>query len=280
MGILNVTPDSFSDGGLYIDTEKAVAHGLAMARDGAAIIDVGGESTRPFSTSVSSAEEMERVIPVIDILSKKLDIPVSIDTRKSAVAREALRAGASIINDISALSFDSDMATVAAETEAPVILMHMKGTPENMQEAPRYDDLFGEISTFFEKAISRAVSAGIREEMIILDPGIGFGKSFNDNLMLIRDLANFSDLGKPLMLGTSNKAFIGHILDKEAAERDAGTMATLACGVMAGAHIVRVHNVMMAYETIKMVESIKRGAVRRAGFNSVSPETDFGLVSE
>ncbi len=261
MGILNVTPDSFSDGGRYFKVDKAVEHGLEMARNGADIIDVGGESTRPYSQKVSSNEEMDRVIPVIEALSEELTIPISIDTCKSVVAQESLKAGASIINDISALRFDPHMASIAAQAGVPLILMHMKGTPENMQEDPTYDDLIAEILRFLKDAIERSVKAGIREDLIVVDPGIGFGKTFDHNLKIIRELSRFSSLKRPVLLGTSNKAFIGHILDTEAHERDTGTMATIAAGVMNGAQIVRVHNLRKAVETVKVVDAIKRGSV-------------------
>jgi dihydropteroate synthase len=261
MGVLNVTPDSFSDGDHYFYPDKAVEHGLEMARDGADIIDVGGESTRPYAKEVSVTEEMDRVIPVIETLSKELSIPVSIDTYKSEVAREALKAGASMINDISALRFDSDMASIAAETCVPVIIMHMKGTPGNMQDNPTYDDLISEILDFLKDAITGAVKAGIRKDLIIADPGIGFGKTFDDNLKIIKELSRFGSLQSPLLLGSSNKAFIGHILNKEAHERDTGTMATIAAGILNGAHIVRVHNVKKAVETARIVDAIKTGRV-------------------
>ena len=261
MGILNVTPDSFSDGGKYLESNKAIEHGISMAQEGADIIDVGGESTRPYSQKISASEEMARVLPVLEALKKEIDIPISIDTRKSDVAREALKAGASMINDISALRFDPQMASVAAEAGVPVILMHMKGTPENMQKNPTYNDLIPEILNFLKKAIDRSVKAGIRENHIIVDPGIGFGKTFDDNLMIIKELYRFEDLRRPLLLGTSNKKFIGQILGKEVHERDTGTMATIAYGVINGAHIVRAHNVKMAVQTVRLIDAIKRGRV-------------------
>jgi len=254
MGVLNVTPDSFSDGGHYFNPDKAVEHGLKMARDGADIVDVGGESTRPYAKEISVTEEMDRVIPVIQALNKELSIPISIDTYKSKVTREALKAGASVINDISALRFDPDMASIAAETGVPVILMHMK-------DNPTYDDLIPEIMHFLKDAITRAVTAGIRKDLIIVDPGIGFGKTFDDNLKVIRDLSRFGSLQSPVLLGSSNKAFIGRILNKEAHERDTGTMATIAAAIMNGVHIVRVHNVKKAVETAKMVDAIKTGRI-------------------
>ena len=261
MGVLNVTPDSFSDGGKFFSEKQAVAHGIAMARDGADIIDIGGESTRPYSSRLPADEEMARVIPVIRQLSREIDIPISIDTYKSRVAFEALNAGASIINDISALRLDPHMGAVAAEAHVPVILMHMQGTPENMQLKPRYDNLLREITDFLENAVARAQSAGIEENLIILDPGIGFGKTFDHNLSVIHHLEEFQTLKKPLLVGPSNKAFIGRILSREANERDTGTMAVVAASVMNGAQIIRAHNVKMAAETIRVVDAILRERV-------------------
>ncbi|MBW2094852.1 MAG: dihydropteroate synthase [Deltaproteobacteria bacterium] len=262
MGVLNVTPDSFSDGGLFLESEKAIEHGIAMAEEGADFIDIGGESTRPFSRSVSSDEEMERVVPVIEALAREIRAPLSIDTWKGVVAREALKAGASMINDISALRLDPDVSFAAAESGVPVILMHMKGTPENMQKNPVYDDLIGDIKGFLEDAVERAMEAGIREDLILIDPGIGFGKTFDHNLQIIRQLPSFLSLGRPLLIGTSNKAFIGEILGKKVNERMTGTMATVAIAAMHGAHVVRVHNVKEAVETVRMVDAIKRGSVK------------------
>ncbi len=262
MGILNVTPDSFADGGRFFSRERAVEHGLAMARDGADIIDVGGESTRPFSAPISPEQEMERVLPVVEALSRELDIPVSIDTTKAAVAREAFAAGASLLNDVSAFRFDPDMAGVAAGSGVPVVLMHMKGKPRDMQEAPEYRDLIGEIILFLDDAIQRAVEAGIRREQILIDPGIGFGKTFDHNFQIIRELDRFSVLGQPVVLGCSRKSFIGHILGKGPDERDAGTLAAVAAGVMKGAQVVRVHNVPMTVDAVRVLDAVKLG---RAG---------------
>ena len=259
MGILNVTPDSFSDGNQYFETEKAIEHAISMARDGADIIDVGGESTRPYSGRVPAGEEIDRVIPVIEALRKEISIPISIDTYKSEVAQEALKCGASIVNDISALRLDPNMAPVVARAGVPVILMHIKGTPENMQVNPTYQDLISEIIGFLKDGLKRSKAAGIREELVLVDPGIGFGKTFDHNLIIIKELSRFAVLQRPILLGTSNKAFIGHILDKEAHERHTGTMATIAAGVMNGAHIVRVHNVKKAVETVRIIDAIKRG---------------------
>lgn len=258
MGILNVTPDSFSNGGHYLEKDKAVERALQMALEGADIIDVGGESTRPYSKRLSADEEIDRVIPVITALGKEIAIPISIDTYKAEVAREALRAGASIINDISALGFDPHMASISAQAGVPVILMHMKGNPQNMQQNPVYNDVIPEIIDFLSHAVERAKAAGINEDLIIVDPGIGFGKTFDHNLEIIRHLARFGVLNRPVLLGPSNKAFIGHILNRDASERDTGTMAAIAAGVMNGAQLVRVHNVRKAVETIKVIDAIRR----------------------
>jgi dihydropteroate synthase len=262
MGVLNVTPDSFSNGGRYFDTDKAVEHGLDMARDGADIIDIGGESTRPYSGEISAAEEMDRVIPVIEALHKEISTPISIDTCKAEVADEALKAGASIINDISALRFDPKMPGIAAREGVPVILMHMKGTPGDMQINPVYDDLIHEILDFLKDAVDRCAAAGIRRDLTVIDPGIGFGKTFDHNLQIIRELSQFKSLERPVLIGPSNKAFIGHILDRAPHERDTGSMAAVAASVMNGAHMVRVHHVKKAVETVKIIDAIKRGSVR------------------
>ena len=259
MGVLNVTPDSFSDGGLYFQKEAAIEHGLRLAQDGADIIDVGGESTRPFSEEVSLQEELDRVVPVVEALSRAVKVPISIDTCKAEVARQALKAGASIINDISALRFDPDIIPVAAEASVPVILMHMQGTPGDMQKNPFYQNLIPEILNFLKQAVDRAVSGGIKEDMIIVDPGIGFGKTVDHNLEILKGLGQFCVLGRPILLGTSNKSFIGHLLNKEPHERDTGTMATIAAGVLSGADIVRVHNVKKAVETVRIIDAIKTG---------------------
>ena len=260
MGVINVTPDSFSDGGRYFQKDKAVEQGVSLAGDGADILDVGGESTRPYAEKISIAEELERVIPVIEAVNREVDIPISIDTHKAEVAREAISAGASIINDISSLRFDSQMGSVAAEAGVPIILMHMKGTPADMQKNPTYDNLIQDILDFLKDAIDRAVENGIREDMIIVDPGIGFGKTFDHNLEILRELEPLTSLNRPILLGSSRKAFIGHILGKEAHERDTGSMATIAAGVLNGAHIVRVHNVKKCVDTVKIIDAIKQGS--------------------
>ncbi|MFC1868743.1 dihydropteroate synthase [Thermodesulfobacteriota bacterium] len=262
MGVLNVTPDSFSDGGHYFQRDRAIEQGLALARQGADIIDVGGESTRPYSEKISIDEELERVIPVIEALGKDIRVPISIDTCKPEVASLALRAGASIINDISALRFDPQMASVASKAGVPVILMHMKGTPGNMQNNPAYDNLINEILNFLKDAIERAVRGGIKKDMILVDPGIGFGKTLEHNLEIIKELNHLSSLGMPILLGASRKTFIGHILDNKPDERDTGSMAAISAGILNGAHIVRVHNMKKALETVKVID-----AIRMAGKN-------------
>ncbi len=259
MGILNVTSDSFFDGGKYLEKNKAIEHGIEMAEEGADIIDVGGESTRPYSKRISAEEEMDRVIPVIEELSRRIDIPISIDTYKSEVAEEAIKAGASIINDISAFRFDPSMADVASREGVPVVLMHMKGRPENMQDNPVYDNLMEEIFCFLKKAKEDAIKKGIREDFIILDPGIGFGKRYEHNLEIIRSLSLLKKLNSPILIGPSNKAFIAKIVGDSVEDREIGTMAVLACSIMNGANIVRVHNVEKAVKTARMVDAIKRG---------------------
>lgn len=261
MGVLNVTPDSFSDGGSYLASDAAVEHGLQMASEGADILDIGGESTRPYAKEASEEEELDRVIPVIRSLAKEVRIPISIDTVKARVAREAIQAGACMINDVSALRFDPRMAPFAAEAGVPVVLMHMKGSPRTMQDRPVYDDLISEVMDFLKQVEEKAFSAGIRRELIILDPGIGFGKTFDHNLLLIRELRRFSELHRPILVGPSRKAFLGRILGNAASERDNATMAAVAAAVLNGAHIVRVHNVKLAVETVKVADAIERGRV-------------------
>ncbi len=266
MGVLNITPDSFSDGGHFFNTDIALAHGEKMAADGADILDIGGESTRPFSEAISEEEECRRVLPVIEQLAKRISIPISIDTVKSGVARRALDAGAAIINDISALRLDPDMANVAAKTGVPLILMHMKGTPKTMQVDPVYDDLLGEIRAFFEEAIDHAVKSGISRQKIIIDPGIGFGKTLTHNMTLINHLDAFSDLNVPILIGTSRKAFIRRLL-KKADEKDidpmlpiveTGTQASIAIAVLRGASIVRVHDVANTKNMLTVLDAIKQ----------------------
>jgi len=259
MGVLNVTPDSFYDGGRYHKFHDAVAQALRMAEEGADIIDVGGESTRPYSNPLPIDEELKRVIPVIETLSKELEIPISIDTYKSKVAVRALEAGAAMVNDISAMRFDPAIGSIVAAAGVPIVLMHMKGTPRDMQTNPTYKDLLGEIMEFLQGAADKALSMGIQRDLIIIDPGIGFGKSFDDNLVILRDLRRFSSLGYPILVGSSNKSFIGHLLGSPVEFRDTGTMATIAAAVMNGAHIIRAHDVRAAKETVTIIDAIKAG---------------------
>jgi dihydropteroate synthase len=264
MGIVNVTPDSFSDGGKFFTLEDAVAQGQKLFEEGADILDIGGESTRPFSDEVSDEEEIRRVIPVIENLAARISIPISIDTTKAGVARRAIQAGASIINDVSALRLDHGIADVAAEYDVPVILMHMLGTPKTMQTDPVYDDLIKEIKEFLKNAMDYAESKGISKSKIIIDPGIGFGKTVEHNLLLIKHLHEFKTLDVPILIGPSRKAFIRNILkDKtvkdinpDLAVVETGTQASVAAAVLSGAHMVRVHNVANTRTTLKIIDAV------------------------
>ena len=263
MGVLNVTPDSFSDGGLFLDQRKAIDHGLRLKQEGADIIDIGGESSRPGSDPVSCKEELDRVLPVIQELKQKTDILISIDTMKAKVAECALDAGADIINDISALRVDPDMGALAAERKIPVILMHMLGTPKTMQDNPYYDNVLAEIHSFFVERIDYAVSQGISNKKLILDPGIGFGKRLQDNLTLIKELSFFKDFNLPLLIGPSRKSFIGAILDLPAAKRLEGTLASITAGILSGAHIVRVHDVEAVKKAVLVTDAILASSVQK-----------------
>lgn len=260
MGALNVTPDSFSDGGCFFDGEKALEHGLRLAQGGADILDIGGESTRPGAEALEEEEEKRRIIPLIRNLARKIDIPISVDSRKASVAEEALEAGAEMINDISALRFDKHMAEVVTRWKVPVVLMHMRGNPQTMQLDTHYDDLLEEILTFFRERVGFAESRGIPAEQIILDPGIGFGKSLEEqhNLILIKHLPRFKVLEKPLLIGTSRKAFIGKILGLPPQEREEGTMATVAVAIFNGANIVRVHEVEKMRRVVQVTDALVR----------------------
>jgi len=260
MGVLNVTPDSFSDGGIFFDKEKAIARGLKMVEEGADFIDIGGESTRPGSKPLGLDEELRRVIPVIEFLAKEVDVPISIDTYKSAVAKKAIEAGAQIINDISGLNLDPSLSQVAAKEDVPLVLMHIRGNPETMQKNIHYESLFSEIIQYLKDSIQRAESAGVDPEQIIIDPGIGFGKTVEDNLLILKNLKEFKILGKPLLLGTSRKSFIGKILNADVTERLEGTLSTIVVGVLNGAHIIRCHDVIQAKRAITIAD-----AVRQAG---------------
>lgn len=263
MGIVNVTPDSFSDGGRCATPEAAVAHGLQLAAEGGDILDVGGESTRPGAAPVSAAEELARVLPVIRGLRAHCDLPISVDTWKAEVARAALEAGADIVNDISGLQRDPVMLEVLRSSRAGLVLMHMRGTPETMQQHTNYADLAGEIRAFFATALRQAAAAGIAPERIALDPGLGFSKTAAQNLELIRRLPEFLELGRPLLLGPSRKSFIGKILGGEmpppAAARDWGTAAAAAVCVLAGATILRIHQVSGLRDAVRVAAALRPG---------------------
>jgi len=258
MGILNLTPDSFSGDGIHGDVGRAVEQAEKMIGEGADIIDVGGESTRPGAATVSIEEETKRVIPVVEKLSKVVSVPISIDTRKSEVAREALDKGASMINDITGLESDIGMATLAARYDAKVIIMHIKGDPQTMQENPIYSDLMDEITEKLETLIRNAEDNGIKKENIIIDPGIGFGKTFEHNLQILHNLSRFKALGMPILVGPSRKSFIGNILSAEPNQRIFGTAAAAAIAIRNGADIVRVHDVREMKQVAMVVDSIVR----------------------
>jgi dihydropteroate synthase len=262
MGVLNVTPDSFSDGGNYLDVTRAVEHARTMAAAGANIIDVGGESTRPGAAPVSAEEELRRVLPVVERLQGLL---ISVDTTKSVVAEKSLAAGARIVNDISALRFDPRMIEVVRDTGAGVVLMHMQGTPQTMQQAPRYGDVVAEVKTFLAERIAFADSRGLKKSQIAVDPGIGFGKTVEHNLQLLARLGEFGSLGCPVAVGTSRKSFLGKVLAATGARRAGetngrlwGTAATVAWAVANGARVVRVHDVAEMSDVVRMVEAIRQ----------------------
>jgi dihydropteroate synthase len=257
MGILNVTPDSFSDKGLFCSPKKAIEHGWRMADEGADIIDIGGESTRPGSRSVMVDLELKRVLPVIEGLIGKTKIPISVDTKKARVARLAVDAGAEIINDISAFNGDRDMTKAVKETRAAAILMHMRGNPQSMQKGNlKYDNLMREITDYLKKSSEKGIKAGIEKDSIVIDPGIGFGKTSEDNYQIIKNLSELKALGMPVMIGTSRKSFIGKITGGEPHERMEGTAATVAAAIMNGCHIVRVHDVAAMKKVAAVTDAI------------------------
>ncbi|MEO0250242.1 MAG: dihydropteroate synthase [candidate division WOR-3 bacterium] len=261
MGILNVTPDSFYDGGRFYSRDAAIDHALRMIDQGADIIDVGGESTRPYSEATPLDDELTRVIPVIKAIKERTGAFVSIDTYKAAVARAALEAGADMINDVSGLGFDDAMADVAATSGVPIVIMHIKGTPKDMQVAPHYDDVVAEIMEYFAERISFAKQRGIAEENIILDPGIGFGKRLVDNLIIIKELRRFKELGRPILMGTSMKSFLGKLADSsDLEERVEGTLASIALCLWNGADIVRVHDVGKAKKVAMLVHAVQHAS--------------------
>ena len=260
MGVLNVTPDSFSDGGRYIGVEAALNRAREMAEEGADIIDVGGESTRPGADPVPVEEELRRVIPVIKAIKGELDVPLSIDTYKAEVARAALEAGATMVNDVSGLRFSPNMARVVAEHDAYAVVMHMKGTPRDMQKNPYYEDVVGEVKAFFQERLEHLEAQGVNLDKVILDPGIGFGKRLEDNLILIREIPSLLELGRPLLLGPSRKTFIGQVLDLPVGERLEGTLAVVAVAVFLGVAIVRVHDVLAARRAVDMAWALRVGS--------------------
>jgi dihydropteroate synthase len=260
MGVVNVTPDSFSDGGLYLAADDALAQGLALVREGAAIVDIGGESTRPGSDPVSADEELSRVLPVVEALAERVGVPISVDTTKAEVARRALGGGAALINDVSALRADPAMVEVVAELGAPVCLMHMQGAPRTMQEDPHYDDVVDDVLQFLEERMTFALARGVAEDQLLLDPGIGFGKTVEHNLTLLRHLDRFVALGRPVVLGTSRKRFLGAILGSEPGERVIGTVATTVIGLLRGAHVFRVHDVKPNFEALRVALAVLEGA--------------------
>jgi len=263
MGVLNVTPDSFSDGGRFADADRALAHAREMAAAGADIIDIGGESTRPGAEPLSEEEELRRIIPLIERLSAELSIPISVDTYKSAVAIKALQAGASIVNDISGLRFSPDMARVVADFGAALVIMHIRGTPRTMQQDPVYDDVVDEIRSYLEKGVEIAVNGGVDREKVLIDPGIGFGKTLQHNLELLDRLNELRAIGRPILLGTSRKKFIGTVLEiPEPDQRVDGTAATVAIGIERGACVVRVHDVKRMVQVAQMTDAIVNGKHR------------------
>jgi len=255
MGVLNVTPDSFSDGGLYRDVEVAVARAQQMVEEGADVVDIGGESSRPGADAVDSATELSRVLPVVKAISDHISVPVSVDTTKASVARQVLDAGASLINDISALRFDPGMASVVAASGAAVVLMHMQGTPKTMQVAPHYNDVVDEVCSFLRERIRVARAAGISEDRIVIDPGFGFGKRLEDNLRLLAHLDALTDLGVPILAGVSRKGFIGQLLDRPVDQRLIGTAAACAIAIWQGARLIRVHDVRPMRELVAMLSA-------------------------
>jgi dihydropteroate synthase len=260
MGVLNVTPDSFSDGGLYLEPGRAVEHAHRLVEEGADLIDVGGESTRPGSEPVSAEEELRRILPLLRCLVEKLPVPISVDTYKADVAAVVLAEGVDLINDMSGLSFDPRMASVVAEVRAGLVLSHIRGSPRTMQADPKYTDVLGEVREHLRERILLAEAEGVHPEAIAVDPGIGFGKRVEHNLLLLKRLPELQVLGKPVLIGPSRKAFIGKILDLPVEERLEGTAATVAVAIWQGAHILRVHDVQAMVRVARMTDAIRKGS--------------------
>lgn len=259
MGVLNITPDSFSDGGDYNDSEAAWNRAQALVQAGADLLDIGGQSTRPGATPISPEAELERVIPVIKTIRKSLNVPISVDTTRSMIAQQAIRAGADLVNDISGGTFDPEMLPTVAALEVPIILMHIRGTPETMQQLTDYQDLLGEIRQVLRERITAAEQAGIARSRLIVDPGIGFGKTYEQNLELLQQLHQFRSLGVPLLVGTSRKRFIGQILNQDdPKQRVWGTAATCCAAIAQGADILRVHDLPQMWEVSRVADAIWR----------------------
>ncbi|HET9299245.1 MAG TPA: dihydropteroate synthase [Candidatus Polarisedimenticolaceae bacterium] len=259
MGILNVTPDSFSDGGRFPDAQSAIKAGLKMAAEGADFIDIGGESTRPGAAEVADEEEFRRILPVIEGIKRESDVKISVDTIKARVARRAIAAGADMVNDVSALA-DPAMMPLLRETRVPVVVMHMRGTPRTMQTDTRYVDLLSSVVGYLRKAAARAAAAGIPDDKVLVDPGIGFGKSSNGNLEILRQLETLRSIGRPILIGASRKSFIGAVLDLPVKQRVEGSLAVAALAVWQGAHVIRAHDVPATVRVVRMIEAIREGA--------------------
>jgi dihydropteroate synthase len=265
VGIVNVTPDSFSDGGRFLDPEAAIRHALELIREGADMIDVGGESTRPKATPVTETEELRRVLPVIEGLASQVKVPLSIDTMKSSVARAALQAGASIVNDVAANRDEDAMWRVVADADAAYVVMHMQGTPRTMQSAPAYADVVAEVGAFFDDRLARLSQAGVRREQVVLDPGLGFGKTREHNLQLLAQLDSFKKWDRPLMLGASRKSFIGQLAgDVDAAKRLPGSLACACWGAGVGANLMRVHDVAPTRQALRVIQAVLEERSRNA----------------
>jgi dihydropteroate synthase len=256
VGVLNITPDSFSDGGQNFSLTRAVERAIEMETEGADVIEIGGESTRPGATPVPVEQELERVLPVLQALQGRLKIPISVDTYKNQVARQALASGASIINDISALRFDEAIADTIAQTGAGLILMHMRGEPSTMQQIAPSENIFAEVCADMEKAMQKAVSRGVQQQQMVFDPGIGFGKTLEQNLAILNHLERFAELNLPIMIGASRKSFIGRITGRPADQRIFGTAASVATAILRGAHMVRVHDVREMVEVTRLTDAI------------------------
>jgi dihydropteroate synthase len=265
MGVVNVTPNSFFNGGLYFEPARAIERALELAAEGADIVDIGGESSRPGAHPISAREEKKRILPVIEVLREKKNVLISVDTTKAEVAEAALAAGADIINDISAGRFEPEILRLAAESGAGLVLMHMKGTPRTMQTAPRYEDVVAEVRSFLEERMAEAEAAGVARDSLIIDPGIGFGKNLEHNLALLNNLSLLAELNRPVLVGISNKSFIGKILNLEPQDRLEGTVAAAVVSLMHGASILRVHDLKAVKRAVTVAESIlSQGAANLA----------------